>query len=76
MSLAPLLIGSFAFNFNNSVLIYLLTNGGLAVLDAAVPVGSTDILITFTDDLAAVPVEATSSARLPPSPRSSSSSRR
>ena len=53
MSLAPLLIGSFAFNFNNFVLIYLLTNGGPPVLDAAVPVGSTDILITFTYDLAA-----------------------
>jgi arabinogalactan oligomer/maltooligosaccharide transport system permease protein len=53
VSLAPLLIGSFAFNFNNFVLIYLLTNGGPAILDSAVPVGSTDILITFTFDLAA-----------------------
>jgi len=52
VSLAPLLIGSFAFNFNNFVLIYLLTTGGPPILDAAVPVGSTDILITFTFDLA------------------------
>ncbi len=53
VSLAPLLIGSFAFAFNNFVLIYLLTSGGPPILDAAVPVGSTDILITFTFDLAA-----------------------
>ena len=52
VSLAPLLIGSFAFNFNNFGLIFLLTNGGPPILDAAVPVGSTDILITFTFDLA------------------------
>ncbi|MDQ3782925.1 MAG: maltose ABC transporter permease MalF [Actinomycetota bacterium] len=52
VALAPLLIGSFAFNFNNFVLIYLLTAGGPAILDAAVPVGATDILITFTFDLA------------------------
>jgi ABC-type sugar transport system permease subunit len=52
VSLAPLLIGSFAFAFNNFVLIFLLTNGGPPIFDAAVPVGSTDILITFTFDLA------------------------
>ena len=52
VSLSPLLIGSFAFNFNNFVLIFLLTNGGPPILDAAVPVGATDILITFTYDLA------------------------
>ncbi len=52
VSLAPLLIGSFAFNFNNFGLIFLLTNGGPPILDAAVPVGSTDILITFIFDLA------------------------
>jgi arabinogalactan oligomer/maltooligosaccharide transport system permease protein len=52
VSLAPLLIGSFAFNFNNFVIIYLLTTGGPPILDAAVPVGATDILITFTYDLA------------------------
>jgi ABC-type sugar transport system permease subunit len=52
VSLAPLLIGSFAFAFNNFVLVFVLTNGGPPILDAAVPVGSTDILITFTYDIA------------------------
>jgi ABC-type sugar transport system permease subunit len=52
VSLAPLLIGSFAFNFNNFNLIYLLTNGGPPVLGAEVPVGHTDILISFTFNLA------------------------
>ncbi len=52
VGLAPLLIGSFAFNFNNFVMIYFLTVGGPPILDAAVPVGATDILITFTFDLA------------------------
>jgi ABC-type sugar transport system permease subunit len=52
VSLAPLLIGSFAFNFNNFLVIFLLTDGGPPILDAAVPVGATDILITFTFDLA------------------------
>ena len=52
VSLAPLLIASFAFAFNNFVIIYILTTGGPPILDAAVPVGSTDILITFTYDLA------------------------
>lgn len=51
VALAPLLIGSFAFNFNNFLIIYFLTNGGPPILDAAVPVGATDILITFTFDL-------------------------
>ena len=52
VSLAPLLIASFAFAFNNFVLIFVLTNGGPPILDAAIPVGSTDILITFTYDIA------------------------
>jgi arabinogalactan oligomer / maltooligosaccharide transport system permease protein len=52
VSLAPLLIGSFAFNFNNFVLIFLLTNGGPPYLDASVPVGATDILISFTFNVA------------------------
>ena len=43
VSTAPLLIGSFAFNFNNFVMIYFLTTGGPPILDAAVPVGATDI---------------------------------
>ncbi|MFO7548939.1 MAG: maltose ABC transporter permease MalF [Acidimicrobiia bacterium] len=52
VSTAPLLIGSFAFNFNNFVLIFLLTNGGPPVAGAAVPVGETDILISFTFNIA------------------------
>lgn len=52
VSLAPLLIGSFAFNFNNFILVEFLTQGGPPILDSAVPVGSTDILITFTFDVA------------------------
>jgi ABC-type sugar transport system permease subunit len=49
---APLLIGSFAFNFNNFALPFILTNGGPPVPAAAVPVGETDLLITFTYGLA------------------------
>ena len=52
VALAPLLIGSFAFNFNNFNLIFLLTGGGPPVLGADVPVGHTDILISFTFNLA------------------------
>lgn len=52
VSTAPLLIGSFAFNFNNFLLIFLLTGGGPPVTGTEVPVGETDILITFTFDLA------------------------
>lgn len=52
VSLAPLLIGSFAFNFNNFNLIFLLTGGGPPVVGADVPVGHTDILISFTFNIA------------------------
>ena len=52
VALAPLLIGSFAFNFNNFNLIFLLTNGGPPVAGAEVPVGHTDILISFTFNIA------------------------
>jgi arabinogalactan oligomer / maltooligosaccharide transport system permease protein len=52
VSLAPLLIGSFAFNFNNFILVEFLTQGGPPLVNAAVPVGSTDILITFTFNVA------------------------
>ncbi len=52
VSTAPLLIGSFAFNFNNFVLIFMLTNGGPPVIGSDVPLGETDILISFTFDLA------------------------
>ena len=47
VSTAPLLISSFAFNFNNFNVVYLLTEGGPDDLSAPVDVGATDILITF-----------------------------
>ncbi len=53
VSTAPLLIGSFAYNFNNFLLIFLLTNGGPPLIGYDVPVGATDILISFTFDIAA-----------------------
>jgi len=50
--LAPLLIASFAYNFNNFNLIYLLTGGGpRAELDGELA-GATDILISFTYKIA------------------------
>ena len=48
---APLMIASFAFNFNNFGNIYLLTGGGPAAGDNSVA-GSTDILISYTYKLA------------------------
>ena len=47
VAVAPLLIASFAFNFNNFNNIYLLTQGGPASNDQSVA-GSTDILISYT----------------------------
>jgi arabinogalactan oligomer/maltooligosaccharide transport system permease protein len=50
--LSPLLIASFAFNFNNFNLIYLLTGGGpIAELDGEIA-GATDILISYTYKIA------------------------
>nr|WP_297357086.1 maltose ABC transporter permease MalF [uncultured Caldimonas sp.] len=46
--LTPLLIAAFAFNFNNFVLISLLTNGRPDFLDTSVPAGTTDILVSYT----------------------------
>jgi maltose/maltodextrin transport system permease protein len=46
--LTPLLVSSFAFNFNNFVLIYLLTRGRPDFLDTNVPAGETDILVSYT----------------------------
>ncbi|HJW12032.1 MAG TPA: maltose ABC transporter permease MalF, partial [Albitalea sp.] len=46
--LTPLLISSFAFNFNNFVLIYLLTGGRPDFLDTSVPAGTTDLLVSYT----------------------------
>jgi len=46
--LMPLLIASFAFNFNNFVLIWLLTQGRPDFLGTPVPAGTTDILVSYT----------------------------
>jgi len=46
--LTPLLISSFAFNFNNFVLISLLTAGHPDFLDTTVPAGTTDLLVSYT----------------------------
>lgn len=44
----PLLIASFAFNFNNLNVIYLVTKGRPAIPGAITPTGATDILISYT----------------------------
>jgi maltose/maltodextrin transport system permease protein len=46
--LTPLLISAFAFNFNNFVLIALLTGGRPDFLDTSVPAGTTDLLVSYT----------------------------
>lgn len=51
VAVAPLLIASFAFNFNNFNNIYLLTSGGPPQANSSVA-GSTDILISYTYKLA------------------------
>lgn len=51
-AVAPLLVGSFAFNMNNFVGIYLLTGGGPPIAGATTPAGDTDILISYTYRLA------------------------
>ena len=51
VAVAPLMIASFAFNFNNFGNIYLLTGGGPSTSDNSVA-GATDILITYTYKLA------------------------
>ncbi|VEI13780.1 ABC transporter permease subunit [Trueperella bialowiezensis] len=58
ISLTPLLISSFAFNFNNFNLIYMLNGGGPAMSDASVPVGHTDILISMVYKIAGLTGEA------------------
>lgn len=44
----PLLIASFAFNFNNFVLVQLLTNGAPDMIGTSVPAGHTDLLVSYT----------------------------
>lgn len=51
VSVTPLLIGSFAYNFNNFGGIYLLTGGGPVMEDSPIA-GATDILISYTYKLA------------------------
>ena len=46
--LFPLLVASFAFNFNNFLLIYLLTGGGPDMVGASTVAGQTDILVSYT----------------------------
>lgn len=46
VSVAPLLIGSFAFTFNNFTLIWLLTQGG-PVVEIGSRAGATDILLSY-----------------------------
>jgi arabinogalactan oligomer / maltooligosaccharide transport system permease protein len=50
VAVGPLLVASFAFNFNNLVLIELLTGGGPGVFGSTA--GKTDILISYTYRLA------------------------
>lgn len=51
ISIAPLLIGSFAFNFNNFNVIFLVTEGDPPIVGATTA-GSTDILISYTYKIA------------------------
>jgi maltose/maltodextrin transport system permease protein len=46
--LTPLLITVFAFNFNNFVVIALLTDGRPDYLNTKLPAGTTDILVSYT----------------------------
>ena len=56
----PLLIASFAFNFNNFNLVYIFNNGNPPMADAIIPIGHTDILISFIYKLAFVIVRVSS----------------
>ena len=46
--LMPLLVSVFAFNFNNFVVIALLTDGRPDYLNTKLPAGTTDILVSYT----------------------------
>ena len=52
LALGPLLVASFAYNFNNFNIIQLLTSGGPPMKDVNTVAGSTDILISYTYRLA------------------------
>ena len=51
-AVGPLLVGSFAFSFNNFAVIYLLNQGLPPIIGAITPAGETDILISYTYKLA------------------------
>jgi ABC-type sugar transport system permease subunit len=48
ITVGPLLVASFAFNFNNFTVIYLYNEGGPPMSGTSSPVGHTDILATYT----------------------------
>ncbi len=52
VSVGPLLIASFAFNFNNFTLIDIYAEGGPPIVGTLTPAGHTDILITYVFRLA------------------------
>ena len=54
VSTAPLVIASFAFNFNNFMIIYLLTEGGPRFTDTSATLGHTDILISMIYQISGV----------------------
>ncbi len=62
VSTAPLLIASFAFNFNNFTVVYMLTGGDPRFPDASVPLGHTDILITAIYQISGVAAGSSSTA--------------
>ncbi len=51
-AIGPLIVGTFAFNFNNFNVIYLLTGGRPPMQDISSVAGTTDILISYTYKLA------------------------
>lgn len=52
VSVGPVLISSFTFNFNNFNVIYLFNEGGPPIPNTPTPAGHTDILITYVYRLA------------------------
>jgi arabinogalactan oligomer / maltooligosaccharide transport system permease protein len=52
ITVGPLLIASFVFNFNNYLMIELLTQGDPQMPNTPTPAGATDILISYTYGLA------------------------
>ena len=47
VAVAPLLIATFAYNFNNFGVIYMLTRGNPRFTDTTLDIGATDIMITM-----------------------------